>query len=79
MEHNTSSEANSSSASQEIPCILSNQAVHHRLDIFTAHFLELYCICPTNAQFMLTIVSLVALLHVSMFIRHPQGVSYYLC
>jgi len=56
MEHSTLSEANSSTASQEIPRILCNQTVHRRLDVFTVLFVESYCIYPTNAQYMLTII-----------------------
>jgi hypothetical protein len=37
------------------------------------HFVEFYYICPTNAQY----IFLTALLHVSTFIHHPQGVSNY--
>ena len=52
MEHNTSSEAISSIASQAIPGILCNPKVHHRLDVCTVHFVKFNYICPTNAQYV---------------------------
>jgi hypothetical protein len=39
----------------------------------TVHSVEFYYICPTGAQYLF----LKPLLHIAMFIYHPQGVSYY--
>ena len=47
-----------------------------KVDVCTWNFVESYCICPTKAQYVLTMSVFKALLHVSMFIRHSQGVSY---
>ena len=41
-------------------------------DICTLHFVEFYYICPTKAQYILIIMFLKSLLHVSMFIYHPS-------
>jgi len=73
MEHNTFPEANNSTSSQEISRILCNQTVHHRPDLLTMHSVELHCICPLNAKYMLTIMFLIKmetirfLLHFYMF------------
>jgi len=46
-------------------------------DMGTAILVEFYYICPVNSQYKSTNMLLIALLHVSIFIRHLRGVFYY--